>query len=171
MKKCCRCKEEKSLTEFCKDRSQKDGLSTRCKKCRLELNEVWKSKNKDKESDRKKRYRDKNKDRYSEWIDEWNKANPHKRKEYDAKYEKMTRKRAYEYKGGKCEDCGAIPFESSLRFEFHHIDPSTKGSHWGGIKRRNWEIQKEELDKCVLLCKPCHMKRHTDFNRGLRPTL
>lgn len=156
MKKCSRCKEEKSLTEFCKDRHEKDGLSSRCRECRVELNRIWRNNNRDKDYLYKKTYIQKN---------------PEKRSIYDSNFERKTRIRAYEYKGGKCEDCGAIPFESSHRFEFHHIDPSTKGSHWGRIKRRSWEIQKEELDKCVLLCQPCHIKRHKDFNNGLRETL
>lgn len=40
MKKCCRCKIEKILDEFYRDRSSKDGLENRCKKCSLELKKV-----------------------------------------------------------------------------------------------------------------------------------
>jgi len=31
---CVKCKEEKQLTEFAKDKYNKDGLTFRCKKCR-----------------------------------------------------------------------------------------------------------------------------------------
>lgn len=41
LKKCCRCKENKSINEFGKDKHCKDGLSWECKQCRKELYSKW----------------------------------------------------------------------------------------------------------------------------------
>jgi hypothetical protein len=84
-------------------------------------------------------------------------------------------KMCVEYKGCKCEDCGKqLTYETNKGdYDFHHVDPSTKTKNINIMlsNKVSESTLKEELDKCVLLCKPCHMKRHTDFNRGLRPTL
>ncbi len=130
MKKCCKCKEEKSLTEFSKNKSQKDGLQTECKECNKILRRTVRNK----------------KVQFS-----------------------LT------YKGGECRDCGkTLSFPKNKgQYNFHHTDPSTKISKLNLMfKNKLSESRlKEELDKCVLLCQPCHIKRHKDFNNGLRETL
>ena len=80
-----------------------------------------------------------------------------------------------DYKGGKCLDCGkSLSFpENKGEYDFHHTDPSTKVSRMNQLfkdKASDYRLV-QELDKCVLLCKPCHIKRHKDYNAGLRPTL
>jgi hypothetical protein len=80
-----------------------------------------------------------------------------------------------EYKGGECCDCGkSLSFnENKGHYNFHHVDPSTKVSRINQMFKDKVSYTRliEELDKCVLLCKPCHIKRHKDFNNGLRETL
>jgi hypothetical protein len=62
-----------------------------------------------------------------------------------------------EYKGGKCEICGYNKNISAL--EFHHLDPSKK--EFGLTANTNSiERQKEEADKCILLCANCHREIH-----------
>ncbi len=64
------------------------------------------------------------------------------------------KRRAMEYKGGKCVRCG---FEGpDVCFDFHHRDRAKK--RWGisVMKRKCWETAKEELDKCDLVCSNCH---------------
>ena len=64
MKKCTRCKEEKELFEFAKDKYNPDGLTYRCKKCRnIHYNEFYKrnpekqkEKNDSQKGNRKKYY-------------------------------------------------------------------------------------------------------------------
>lgn len=75
--------------------------------------------------------------------------------------------------GGKCADCGLPAEHHNLNsFHFHHTDPSIKE---GSISKTFQDSTKEdimgELKKCVLLCDPCHRKRHKDFREGLRETL
>ena len=41
MKRCTKCKAEKELKEFSKDKNRKDGLSYRCKGCRSEYKKIY----------------------------------------------------------------------------------------------------------------------------------
>jgi hypothetical protein len=40
MKKCYRCKEEKSVELFCKNKAKKDGLTSECKSCIRDLGKI-----------------------------------------------------------------------------------------------------------------------------------
>lgn len=68
------------------------------------------------------------------------------------------KKRAVEYLGGKCVDCGYDRYIEAL--EFDHIDPSKKDFTISGNHCVSWERIKEELDKCELRCANCHRERH-----------
>ena len=64
-----------------------------------------------------------------------------------------------DYLGNKCVKCGSCD-----NLEFDHVDHNNKSftitQNWG----RSWEILKEELDKCQLLCKNCHLEK--SMNEG-----
>lgn len=72
------------------------------------------------------------------------------------RYLAKRRLEAKTYLGGSCVTCGAT---SDL--EFDHVDPSTIkiristaiSQHW------SWDRLLTELNKCQLLCKPCHIKK------------
>lgn len=70
----------------------------------------------------------------------------------------VKKKKAIEYKGGKCFDCKKT-FQDCL-YDFHHLEPHTKEFNIGQSRYHKWEKIKEELDKCVLLCAHCHRLRH-----------
>lgn len=71
---------------------------------------------------------------------------------------------AVDYKGGKCSVCGYDRCNSCL--DFHHIDPREKdfGISSKGLTR-NWDAIKQELDKCVLLCRNCHGEVHAGITK------
>lgn len=58
---------------------------------------------------------------------------------------------------GPCVVCG-----SGNHLEVDHIDPALKVSHriW------SWSLSRrlEELDKCQVLCKSCHVKKTAEWN-------
>lgn len=64
-----------------------------------------------------------------------------------------------EYKGGKCEICGYNKCISAL--EFHHLNENEKDF---GIAEKGYtrsiSKNKEEVDKCVLVCANCHREIH-----------
>lgn len=75
------------------------------------------------------------------------------------------KKQMVEYKGGCCqhlkpngEKCG---YKSCLAaLDFHHLDPSAKDPNCKRMWRWGVARIKAELDKCVLVCKNCHMEMH-----------
>jgi len=67
-----------------------------------------------------------------------------------AAYQRRKR-RAIEYLGGRCVRCGTRD-----GLEFDHIDPSTRSFVITGRLSGKWTTVQPELDKCQLLCKPCH---------------
>ncbi len=76
-----------------------------------------------------------------------------------AKRRQNLRLKAIEYKGSHCAICG---YNKSLQaLDFHHLDSSKKdfGISARGYTR-SWEIVKQELDKCILLCANCHREIH-----------
>lgn len=72
-----------------------------------------------------------------------------------------SKKKAVEYKGGKCERCGYNKCIDAL--EFHHINPKEKDKNFGNIKHKSWEKQKRELDKCICVCSNCHREIHAEL--------
>lgn len=73
--------------------------------------------------------------------------------------QQLIKKRAIEYKGGKCQDChGQFP---SCAYDFHHLDPSQKDFDIGKAQHGSWNRLWPELDKCILLCAVCHRIRHS----------
>ena len=73
------------------------------------------------------------------------------------------KKKAVEYAGDKCSDCGQT-FPQCV-YDFHHTEEdrnNKKDKTIGHMTHdcRPWKVIKEEVDKCVLLCANCHRLRH-----------
>ena len=62
-----------------------------------------------------------------------------------------------EYKGGECEKCGYNKCIISL--EFHHLNPEEKDFTISG-KTNSFDKLKNEVDKCILVCRNCHGEIH-----------
>lgn len=79
--------------------------------------------------------------------------------EAQQRYLQKRRQRARDYLGGVCASC-----ESTDGLEFDHIDPSTKQEHVSEAIARHWSWARlvPELDKCQLLCRPCHIQKSVD---------
>ncbi len=70
---------------------------------------------------------------------------------------------ASNYKNNECEICKLkrTTIDDLEIFDFHHKDKSNKSFELGdNIESKNWEIIKQELDKCMMLCAICHRKQH-----------
>lgn len=80
---------------------------------------------------------------------------------------KKIRQMAFEYKGGRCQNCGYDKCAEAL--EFHHLE--SNGKDFGISARgytRSWERTKKELDKCILLCANCHREVHAVLSNRSR---
>jgi hypothetical protein len=55
---------------------------------------------------------------------------------------------------------------NSYMLEFDHIDPATKLKNVCDMTHKSWDDIQAEIDKCRILCKPCHTKHTGTQNRG-----
>lgn len=69
----------------------------------------------------------------------------------------LLKRKAVEYKGGRCIDCG-LKTDKWCVYDFHHTDNNKEYTISGNAVK--FETMKKELDKCVLLCSNCHRIRH-----------
>jgi 5-methylcytosine-specific restriction endonuclease McrA len=71
---------------------------------------------------------------------------------------------ARERLGGCCVQCG-----STESLEFDHVDPASKLKEVSSAAMLDGPLERlfAEVDKCQLLCKPCHIvKTNRDGDRG-----
>jgi hypothetical protein len=74
-----------------------------------------------------------------------------------ARFQSYKRK-AVAYKGGRCEVCGYNRCMAAL--VFHHRDRSQKDPNWHLMRNWTFERIRNELDKCMLVCRNCHAEIH-----------
>ncbi len=149
LRKCSRCLEEKSITEFCKDVRRKDGINIYCKLCEHIRRVDYYTKHKAREDAKKKIWIAANRDRVRTTS-----TACHKRKRAKIKTELAM------LLGGACMICGYSKCVQAL--DFHHYDDTIKSFNismaiqW----KEPWENLIEEIRKCVLLCSNCHREVH-----------
>ncbi len=110
--------------------------------------------NKEKGKEYAKKYYELNKEKRREQMRKWEQLNKEKRKEFQREYCKKKRVYCLEYLGGKCVKCGATE-----RLEFDHIKREGKKYSIASKLSYKFDYLKEELDKCQLLCAPCHLDK------------
>jgi len=71
-----------------------------------------------------------------------------------SEWRRRTKRKAIEYKGGKCVFCGYNKCIRSLAF--HHVNSEDKEFAISHKNTRSWDRIKEELKKCILVCSNCH---------------
>jgi len=76
------------------------------------------------------------------------------KKEYFKKYYNNRRTKYINMLGGKCIECAGID-----NLEFDHINPSTKVASIGDLLKHSEKRLLDELSKCQLLCKACHLNK------------
>lgn len=74
------------------------------------------------------------------------------KREYQRQWVAERRLKGLNLLGGKCVQCG-----SSEKLEVDHKDPSSKISH--RIWSWSWQRIEDELSKCQLLCRACHIRK------------
>lgn len=73
---------------------------------------------------------------------------------------------------GRCADCGRSGLEVAL--EFDHRDPTGKQFSLGHLNSASFKKLIDEIEKCDLVCRPCHLirgKRRNDPFYGQNPQL
>ena len=100
MKTCTKCKEEKELSLFSKQKKGKNGLRSYCKSCEKEYRENNKEKIKEYRENNKeyfKEYYENNKEKYKEKHKEYYENNKEKYKEYCKEYKEKYKEKYKEY--------------------------------------------------------------------------
>jgi len=68
-------------------------------------------------------------------------------------------------RGGCCASC-----QAQNELEWHHLNPSKKRERISALVSTGTVKQlREELAKCDLLCRRCHVRLHRAYNKGMRP--
>lgn len=84
MKRCSKCKSDKSLAEFPKDRSKKSGFKASCKACEKLASRKYRDENPEKALATAKQYRARNQDKERARCTKYNKENPEVRAHHAA---------------------------------------------------------------------------------------
>ena len=96
MKVCSKCKKEKELSLFSKQKKGKNGLHSYCKSCEKEYREN----NKEKLNEYFKEYYENNKEKHKEYCKEYRENNKEKHKEYRKEYYENNKEKIKEYRKG-----------------------------------------------------------------------
>lgn len=88
--------------------------------------------------------------------------------EYHTERVKNVKIKMVEYKGCECIDCHLkLNDINYVVFDFHHLNPNEKDPNFDKIKYQKWDVIKNEINKCVLLCSNCHRIRHYFIRTGI----
>lgn len=129
MKTCTACRKQKSLEEFQKRSSSKDGYTNLCKPCKRQYDN--------------NHY--KNNPSRSEYIRKNQKNREQKTNEYIRQY-------LLEH---PCVDCGE---DDIVVLEFDHVRGEKRGVI-SVLKRSSLKAVKEEIEKCEVRCANCHRRK------------
>lgn len=176
-KRCTKCKIEKPLSDFHKNKRNKDGRKPRCKECRQEENKIYRENNLEKERERGRVYRESNPEKIKESVRTFHENNPEKNREYIRKYREKhpeadrlnnRKRRARKLKvkenytpemetfvrvffGSKCYNCGTT---ENLTHD-HHL-PLSRGHAL-------------EPGNAVLLCLACNSSKGNKLPKNFYP--
>lgn len=90
-KVCSRCKEEKSISEFSKDRNRKDGHNYQCADCAKKRARKYREENREKVREYDRKYREKNREKVRERSRKYRENNQEKIREKHRKYREENR--------------------------------------------------------------------------------
>ena len=96
MKTCSRCKIEKSVSEFHKDKNKKDGLNNICKMCAIEKGKKYRQANPEKVRDGVNRWRQANPEKVRDGVNRWQQANPEKVRESSKRWRQANPEKVIE---------------------------------------------------------------------------
>lgn len=133
MKTCYKCKLEKVLSEFAKNKSRKDGYNGMCKQCKNEYTQ----------------------NHYKENTDYYLK----KAVRNKTAYKEEARKLIWDHlEKNHCVDCGE---SDPLVLEFDHMDGVEKVAGVGAMISRGMTLDsiRAEMLKCEVRCCNCHRRR------------
>lgn len=74
---------------------------------------------------------------------------------------------ARRYLGNRCSRCG----DPYCKLYFHHVDPALKVERVTALFSHAAQVFWDEVEKCILLCRSCHVITHAEEELAPRPVL
>lgn len=159
-KKCTKCGLEKPVSEFNKNRSNKDGLYHWCRECANAKSREWYHNNTERVKIIQERYKKAHPDKVKETLE--------KRRDKKVAYQKQRYETHKEYLQSLKQPCAKCGEARHYVLDFHHIDPSEKSFNVSeSYTGRSLKSMENEVNKCVCLCRNCHTEFH--FIYGNQP--
>jgi len=179
--KCCsKCKINKVISEFSKDRSRKDGIRVTCKQCDSLRLKIYNNKNKDRNIERRKIYTINNKEKISlraksyqiankEKITELRRKNKDKLKEYNKIYSQTQARKIssknYKYKRRSITKQGDATTQQILK-----LQKNAKVCYWCKCSLKNVKVHidhyvplskggEHTLSNLVVSCQSCNLTK------------
>jgi len=149
MKVCTRCKVEKPLTEFWRDKAKKDGLYSHCKSCGAVYYAERYQANKERIAEQNKKYKKDNKERIIEQQAEYRKANKDRYLAHKAERRAKKKNAAVDLTDNERLAIRLI-YEDAQTLDWHvdHIVPISKGGlhHPDNLQivRPSYNLQKND---------------------------
>lgn len=109
-------------------------------------------------------YKDKEKQREAQRLWAQNQSDEFKKikyqREHDNKKLMVEKLNNLKLEKGCCELCG--DYHPACCFDFHHVNELNKKTEVSKLasKGYKWETIEKEIQKCIMLCAPCHRKIH-----------
>src|SRR5882724_723797 len=159
-KHCPKCKQTKSIDEFHKVKSRKDGLAHKCKSCISQNNKQPDS------VETRRNYIKRNKTHLKKYYENWNIKNKNKLLETQKRFRINRKIEIINYYGGKCECCGekeldflAIDHKNGGGTKHRNKIGKGGGSMYYWIKKQNFPVGFR------VLCHNCNWGIH--INKGI----
>jgi 5-methylcytosine-specific restriction endonuclease McrA len=133
MKKCSSCKKIKSLGDFNKNKSKKDGLNTICRLCSKKRSKKYYEDNREKHLVEVRKHRKRQRFKLRKYVWSYKQAHP-------------------------CISCGE---QDPRVLEFSHINKKSKYMNVAHMVGQAVSITRlnKEIDKCEILCANCHRRK------------
>lgn len=152
---CSKCQDYKSIDEFNKNNRNRFGLKTHCNGCR----KSYRDENSEEINRRKRKSYEDNRDEIRASQSEYRERNRDEILKQMRKRHARQKSWANALFGNICARCGYGEFQSGL--EFHHVNPDEKDESPNmAINSGDKKRIRYELDKCIMLCRNCHMTFH-----------
>ena len=142
-KRCSKCGQEKTLTEFHKDKKAKDGLRSSCKICKSEEDKKYAQDHREQIREYNKRYCKNHQKEIRERKQQYFKDHPRDRHEYNRQYAQDHREEKSAYYRGKTSELS--------------------DSYIKGLIKRKYKIPIEFISNSDILASPILIKRNNRF--------
>lgn len=122
-KQCSKCKEVKPVTEFSKDKSNKDGLHSYCKSCVSQYQKEWYKNNKETVHQNWKKWiaRGDNKEKKAKYDKEYHKTHKEKVSAKAKQWRETNKEKIYQYKKKRREGNPVIKLREDTNTKFRRV--------------------------------------------------